>query len=105
MGDSLQVSGGLKRSSRVFKFLVEEMKAMPQPDRRKFLGFVTARPVVLPGQNVSRQITVTRSTGKMVTASSCDNLLKLPDYATREELHEGLQIAFANLHAGGFSDH
>ena len=102
--DDLQVSGQMKRSSASFGFLVSEMAGMSQTERQQFLTFVTASPVVVAGQNVARQITVTGSSSPLVTASSCDNLLKLPEFRSQESLHEAMQVVFANLHQGGFSD-
>lgn len=74
------------------------MESLPDPDRRKVLKFVTSTPrgPLLGFSNLNPRFSIRDSSsdeGRIPTASTCVNLLKLPMYKSEKALREKLLYA------------
>lgn len=74
------------------------MESLPDPDRRKVLKFVTSTPrgPLLGFSNLNPRFSIRDSSsdeGRIPTASTCVNLLKLPMYKSEKVLREKLLYA------------
>ncbi|XP_066264211.1 E3 ubiquitin-protein ligase HACE1-like [Branchiostoma lanceolatum] len=96
-------NSGYTADCPVIKWFWETVRDFPQQERVLLLQFVTGSSRVphggfayLPGGSGMQKITispVTYTPNLLPTASTCINLLKLPEYRSREELRERLKIA------------
>jgi len=69
------------------------------------LDLVTANPRLPCGGLPQAAIKVaSRAGARTVWAQTCVRTLYLPNYATQQELHDGLEEAFANAALGGFHE-
>ncbi|XP_067125918.1 E3 ubiquitin-protein ligase HACE1-like isoform X2 [Centruroides vittatus] len=94
---------GYTSESPVIQWFWEEVKNMAQEDRAKLLQFVTGSSRVphggfsqLAGVDGPQLFSISEVPYRpniLPSASTCINLLKLPNYPTREELRERFQIA------------
>eukprot|EP00058_Branchiostoma_floridae_P013460 XP_002598948.1 hypothetical protein BRAFLDRAFT_79878 [Branchiostoma floridae] len=96
-------NSGYTADCPVIKWFWETVRDFPQQERVLLLQFVTGSSRVphggfayLPGGSGMQKITispVTYTPNLLPTASTCINLLKLPEYRSREELRERLKVA------------
>ncbi|KOO27940.1 protein hecd-1 [Chrysochromulina tobinii] len=100
-------SGGYTKHSTVYQLLIDELLAMGNESRAKFLNFVTACPHLPPVGLSMLEIEVMpqHGGGLLPTAQTCGNKLYLPEYPSAKELRAGLAEAFANTEAGGLHEH
>lgn len=80
---------------------------MPDSERSNFLMFVTScsRAPLRGFGSLSPPFTIHRvpDTSRLPTSSTCVNLFKLPDYATREELRAKVRGAVGETRGFGLS--
>ena len=90
----------------ISKLLVDEMVAMDNQRRTKFLDLVTANPRLPPGglPQAGIKVAAARAGVRTVWAQTCVRTLYLPDYTSPQQLHEGLEEAYANAALGGFHE-
>jgi len=89
-----------------FQLFLDELCEMSNSDRSRFLDFVTACPRLPPGGLASLCIEIApESRSQYPRSRTCSNLMWLPSYATKEELHDKLHTALANSKDGGFHEH
>jgi E3 ubiquitin-protein ligase TRIP12 len=87
------------------QLLVNELVSMDNERRTKFLDLVTANPRLPPGGLPQAGIKVaSRAGARTIWAQTCSRTLYLPCYTTQEQLHDGLEEAFANAALGGFHE-
>lgn len=100
--EHLHCGGGYNAASDQVRWLREEMLAMPQPLRAKFLEFVTSCPRLPPGGLKDLKVSVHPDPAVGVglpRSRACVHRLFLPRYASREEL--GVQLHEAILSSAG----
>merc|ERR1712003_322321 len=98
----LQCGGGYSASSEQIRWLREDMLAMTQTLRAKFLEFVTSCPRLPPGGFKELRLSVHPDPAEGVglpRSRACAHRLFLPRYASREELARQLHEAI--LSSGG----
>ncbi|KAK1444009.1 ubiquitin-protein ligase E3C [Babesia gibsoni] len=87
-------SGGYSESSQVVIWFWEVMREFDNETRRVFLWFVTCckRAPLLGFKQLQPMFCITRDAqvGNMPTVSTCTNLLKLPEYNSKEEVKSKL---------------
>mmetsp|Transcript_17719 Transcript_17719/g.35731 ORF Transcript_17719/g.35731 Transcript_17719/m.35731 type:complete len:776 (-) Transcript_17719:348-2675(-) len=96
----------LTRDSMSYNLLVGELMRMSHEQRAQFLNFVTACPH-LPSVGLGELVIQVQpqEPGKpLPTAHTCEPSLRLPLYESAEELVAGLEMAFANIKAGGLHE-
>ena len=96
--------GGLKKEDGLFVNLVEELVAMKNQDRIRFLEFVTAIPRLTPGTQIDVSGQHAPTPMNLPTANTCSYQLNLPFYKTREELGQKLRDAISNGLSSGFHE-
>uniref|UniRef100_A0A7S0H648 HECT domain-containing protein n=1 Tax=Hanusia phi TaxID=3032 RepID=A0A7S0H648_9CRYP len=88
------------------QLLLEELVAMSNSDRARFLDFVTACPRLPPGGLASLSIEIAPETRSRYPRSrTCSKLMWLPAYSSQAELREHLRAALINAKEGGFHEH
>merc|ERR1719221_892396 len=100
--EHLQCGGGYSSSSEQIRWLREDMLAMTQPLRAKFLEFVTSCPRLPPGGLRSLSLSVHPDPAEgcgLPRSRACAHRLFLPRYVSREELARQLHEAI--LSSGG----
>jgi len=88
--------GGLTDKSAVYKYLVADLIEMSQADRSRFVDFVSSCPRLPPGGMAKFHVDVfpdTTSKQGFPRSRACANQLYLPQYSSKEELHEKLHEA------------
>lgn len=102
--EHIQPIGRLGKKSVVLTLLIDELLAMDNARRAKFLELVTANPRLPAGGLPQAGIKVAPRAQARIWAQTCAKTLYLPDYATAEDLRSGLEEAFANAALGGFHE-
>jgi len=100
--ENMQCGGGYNSTSEQVRWLREEMLAMLQPLRAKFLEFVTSCPRLPPGGLKDLKVSVHPDPAPGIglpRSRACVHRLFLPRYASREEL--AVQLTEAILCSGG----
>lgn len=99
LDEHIQCGGGYNSASEQIRWLCEEMLAMPQPLRAKFLEFVTSCPRLPPGGLRELRLSVhpdpAEGTG-LPRSRACVHRLFLPRYVSREELARQLHEAIVS---------
>uniref|UniRef100_A0A0G4HEI3 HECT-type E3 ubiquitin transferase n=1 Tax=Chromera velia CCMP2878 TaxID=1169474 RepID=A0A0G4HEI3_9ALVE len=99
-----QYTGGFNGHSPTVQLFWETLESMPDSDRGAFLMFVTSCPraPLLGFKNLYPSFTIHRvpDRDRLPTASTCVNLLKLPDYEDAQVLRQKLRQAIGQ--GGGF---
>ena len=89
--------GGYASSSETVEMFWKLLKELPPHDQSAFLSFVTScpRPPLLGFQTMHPKFAINRvpEPDRLPTASTCVNLLKLPDYKDMKILEKKIQIA------------
>eukprot|EP00916_Digyalum_oweni_P021190 GHVL01035236.1.p1 GENE.GHVL01035236.1~~GHVL01035236.1.p1 ORF type:complete len:907 (+),score=177.92 GHVL01035236.1:160-2721(+) len=102
---NLNLGGGYDTDSVTVKMLWDLLRDWSSSDRGEFLMFVTAcsRPPILGFKDLHPTFCIHRvdDCSRLPTASTCANILKLPDYKDRQILEKKLRISIQN-NAGGF---
>lgn len=97
LSEHLHSGGGYSADSDQMRWLRQEMLAMAQPHRAKFLEFVTSCPRLPPGGLKELQLSVhpdpADSTHGLPRSRACTHRLFLPRYASQEELARQLSEA------------
>ena len=107
-------AGGYHAKHRTIVALWEALRAMTDEERSRVLRFATAcgRPPLLGFSRLKPRLCMTMSfggaadssdsnSGRLPSAATCMNMLKLPPYGTAEEVRK--KLLFAATEAGGFS--
>jgi len=100
--ECIQCGGGYNSASEQIRWLREEMMAMSQPVRAKFLEFVASCPRLPPGGLKELRLSVHPDPAEGVglpRSRACVHRLFLPRYVSREEL--ACQLHEAVLCSGG----
>ncbi|GBG33650.1 Ubiquitin-protein ligase, putative [Hondaea fermentalgiana] len=103
---STEYDGGYAPSSRVIKWFWEIVKAWDKDKQRELLRFATGAPRAPVGGLQSLRFFIQRAgpdTDKLPTASTCFNLLLLPDYSSKQKLAAKLDVALNNAQGFGLS--
>ncbi|KAF0718811.1 Aste57867_1468 [Aphanomyces stellatus] len=93
----LAVAGGYTKACPQMQWLVELMVSMDRKERRNFLQFVTGT-VCLPlggWRQLSMTVQRVQNSDVLPSSNTCQRHLKLPAYATSEELERKLLLAIA----------
>lgn len=97
LSEHLYCGGGYSADADQVRWLRQEMLAMAQPHRAKFLEFVTSCPRLPPGGLKELQLSVhpdpADSTQGLPRSRACIHRLFLPRYASQEELARQLSEA------------
>ena len=94
---------GYSEDHATIQLLFEVLSEFSASEKGKFLRFVTScsRPPLLGFKELHPAMAIHKSeAGRLPSASTCVNLLKLPPYETKDELRTALLYAIEN--SGGF---
>ncbi|QDZ19376.1 HECT domain-containing ubiquitin-protein ligase [Chloropicon primus] len=101
MRKSMHYSGGYNEAHPVIKTFWSVVSGFTIEEQQKLLKFITAcsRPPLLGFSFLEPQLCIQKGGGnegdcsRLPTAATCMNLLKLPPYATKEEMDEKIRYA------------